>query len=201
MTRALTILRWFGLGLAAALVAANLFIWFGSGPPRAIESGTPKVGAPFTLLDSQGRPVSDTDLRGKTVVLVFGATRDEDVTPALLQLLLAALDRTRPKNDAIQPVFVSVDPERDGASELKAFSERYAGRILVLGGSERQISELTQAFRLPVTRIPDAVLPGGYRLDFPAVYYVLGKDGRFRSAVPYTTDVTSLTDVLQNLAD
>lgn len=198
--RVLSMLRWSAVLLAAAIVGAQAINWLRQQSPNVVETGIARVGAPFTLSDQNGRLVSDVDLRGKTVILTFGWTRDTDVTPATLQLLMAAIDAVGPKTEAIVPVFVSVDPERDGAAELEAISARYGHNIVPLRGDSAAISAMTQAFRFPVTRISDTMLPGGYTLDHPAVYYVLDKDGSFRGAVPYTTDVQALAGDFRKLA-
>jgi protein SCO1 len=197
----LTALRWFAVLLAIAIVGVQAALWLRPAPPIVIETGTAVVGAPFTLSDHTGKTVSDVDFRGRYVVLTFGWTRDPDITPALLQLLVAALDGLGPKNKAITPVFVTVDPGRDGPEDIKATSERYGPKLIALRGSNEMTTALTRAYRLPVTRVQDTMLPGGYSLDHPAVYYVLGKDGGFRGVVPFTTDVKALTGDLRKLTE
>ncbi len=194
-------LRWFTVLLALAVVSAQAIVWFRQRSPNVIEIGTAAVGAPFTLFNSDGRRVSDADFRGTAVVIVFGWTRDPDVTPAVLQLLMAVHARLGPKDNRFYPIFISVDAARDANIDLRVFSERYGSALVILGGAEDDISALTKAYRLPVTRIPDPVLPNGYSLDLPSVYYVLGKDGRFRGAVPYTTDVKALAGELRKLTE
>ncbi len=200
MRRLLPILRWFAVVLAVAIVVAQAIARYRQNTPNVVESGTAKVGAPFTLTDTTGRRISDTDLRGRNVVLVFGWTRDPDVAPAMLQLLMAAKSLLGPKDDRFLTVFITVDPARDGNLDFYYFSKSYESEMLMLRGSEDETAALTKAFRFPITRVSDPVLPNGYSLDHPAVYYILGKDGSFRGAIPYTTDVRALAGELQKLA-
>ncbi len=200
MTRYLPALRWIAVLLAIAIVGVQATAWWRARSPSSVDFGSALVGAPFSLVDQTGQRVTDIDLRGRAAVLVFGWTRDTDVTPALLQLLVAALADLGPKDEAPAAVFISVDPDRDGPAELKTITERYGGRIITLRGDRDTIKALTRSYRFPVSRITDALLPGGYILDHPAVYYVLSRDGSFRGAITYTTSVQELAGELRKLA-
>ncbi|MET0481605.1 MAG: SCO family protein, partial [Aestuariivirgaceae bacterium] len=78
-----------------------------------LTTGKALVGGPFRLTDQHGKTVSDTDFRGKYMLVVFGYTFCPDVCPAELQVVTAALDALGPKAERIQPVFITIDPERD----------------------------------------------------------------------------------------
>ena len=99
--------------LAAAIaagVAAYSSLKPGSGP---ISSGTALVGGPFELTAHTGKRVSDEDFRGKYMLVSFGYTFCPDVCPAELQIISAALDILGDKGKDVQPLFITIDPERD----------------------------------------------------------------------------------------
>ena len=75
--------------------------------------GRGTVGGPFTLTDQTGRKRSDSEFRGKLMVVYFGYTFCPDVCPADLMAITQALDALGPAAEGIQPVFITVDPERD----------------------------------------------------------------------------------------
>jgi cytochrome oxidase Cu insertion factor (SCO1/SenC/PrrC family) len=198
--RALSRLRWLTLLLAAVVIGLQVAAYFATRPTAPmVHSGQADIGAPFSLTDHLGRPVSDQSLRGRTIVLYFGWARDPDLTPAALQLLSGALDRLGRKGEAVTPVFITLDPERDSISDLRTFVARFHSRLVGLIGSRDQTDALVRAFKLYVARIPDAALPGGYSVDHASLYYVLGPDGRFRGLVPHTTDVVALAGELESL--
>ena len=198
--RALTRLRWLAALLAAVVIGLQAVAYFAPrqrGP--VVHSGQADIGAPFSLTDHLGRTVTDQSLRGRTIVIYFGWTRDPDLTPAALQILSAALDRLGPKAEIVTPVFVTLDPERDSMSDLKTFVARFHPRLVGLIGNRDQTDALVRSFKLYVGRIPGAPLPGGYSIDHASLYYVLGADGRFRGLVPHTTDVVALAGELESL--
>ena len=75
--------------------------------------GNGTVGGPFTLTDQTGRTRSDSEFRGKLMIVYFGYTFCPDVCPADLMAITQALDALGGAADDIQPVFITVDPERD----------------------------------------------------------------------------------------
>src|ERR1700751_818538 len=75
--------------------------------------GRGTVGGPFTLTDQTGRKRSDSEFRGKLMIVYFGYTFCPDVCPADLMAITQALDALAPAAEGVQPIFITVDPERD----------------------------------------------------------------------------------------
>src|SRR5438270_1580083 len=104
------------VGLAAYLAAAHAGE---SLQPTAAEMmddlmyGRGPVGGPFTLVDQTGRPRSDSEFRGKLMIVYFGYTSCPDVCPTDLMAITQALDALGPAAEGVQPVFITIDPERD----------------------------------------------------------------------------------------
>src|ERR1700675_3921435 len=71
------------------------------------------VGGPFTLTDHTGKQRSDTDFRGKLMIVYFGYASCPDVCPTDLMAITQALDALGPAAEGVQPVFITIDPERD----------------------------------------------------------------------------------------
>ena len=75
--------------------------------------GHGSVGGPFTLTDQTGKPRGDTDFRGKLMIVYFGYTYCPDVCPTDLMAITQALNALGPSADGVQPIFITIDPERD----------------------------------------------------------------------------------------
>jgi len=107
----------------AMVVFASLL--FCSGPTAAAEQpsaaqmmddlmyGRGPVGGPFTLADQTGKQRSDTEFRGKLMIVYFGYTYCPDVCPTDLMAITQALDALGPASEGVQAVFITIDPERD----------------------------------------------------------------------------------------
>src|SRR5262245_40039985 len=98
---------------AAAAIAAD------AGEPTAEElvqallSGKAPVGGPFDLVDHTGRRRTDADFRGRFMLIYFGFTHCPDVCPTELLAMSVALETLGRAAEAVQPVFITIDPERD----------------------------------------------------------------------------------------
>ena len=85
-------------------------------------SGEANIGGPFTLVDQTGATVTEADFRGKAMLIYFGYTYCPDICPFSLQVMAAALDQMEPEErERIQPLLITVDPERDTVEQLAQY--------------------------------------------------------------------------------
>lgn len=174
--------------ISLIFIALGVWSWLRLAPPPAAtitHTGTPTVSLTYTLTDATGRTVSHHTFLGRPVVYVFGWAKDPDLTPAVLQVLAAALARTQVR-DAVA-IFITLDPARDDAAILADVVRRSTVPIVALRGPEADIARLTREARLHVRRIDDPVAPGGYRIEHTVAYLVVGRNGQFVGVVPYDT--------------
>lgn len=182
--------RRFGLILAAACVAlvlAAAAVLLPSGHPRGgtgAASDQSTIGGPFSLVDGNGKQVTDRDLRGKYLLVYFGYTFCPDVCPTTLNEVSAAMDRLGPKVERMQPVFITVDPRRDTPDVVRRYTEQFGPRILGLTGTPEQVTAVSREYRVyaAVHRTGDG--PDDYSVDHSSVLYLMGPDGRFITRVP-----------------
>ena len=95
----------------------------------AVMWGKEPIGGPFALIDHTGRPRTDADFRGKLLLIYFGFTYCSDACPTDLQAIATALDRLGPMGEAVQPLFVTVDPEKDTPEQLSAYVALFHPRL------------------------------------------------------------------------
>ena len=159
-----------GFGLALVSVAAWLtFSGPGAPPPSSI-------GAPFRLTGSDGKSVSDADLRGQPVVMFFGYTHCPDVCPTTL-FEVSEVFRKLGDGAKVRGVFVSVDPERDTPEILKDYLGSFDKRIIGLSGDRAALEPMLKAYRVYARKNPAA--NGEYSMDHSAIVYLLDKQMRF----------------------
>ena len=159
--------------------------------------GVALVGGPFTMTDHTGRRVSEKDFLGKYMLVFFGYTYCPDICPTELQVMTAALDAMGPEAEKIQPVFVSVDPERDTPEVLKSYVENFGPRLVGLTGSPADVAGMAKAYRVYYAKSGDTDSPD-YLMDHSSIIYLMGRDGGFVKHVPYTTDVAKLAQELKD---
>ena len=149
---------------------------------EGLLSGKAPVGGPFALTDQTGRLRTDADFRGKLVVLYFGYTSCPDACPTELQAITLALDKLGAAADAVQPLFITVDPERDTPSRLSDFVSAFHPHFVALTGAVPAIRKAALAYRVYFARPVTAA--GNYPVDHTGFIYLVGADGRYLGFLP-----------------
>jgi len=166
----------------ALALAAAAFLTFSPARQGSSGSGVASVGGPFTLTTQEGKPLSDTDLRGMPFLVFFGFTRCPDVCPTKLfeisEVLRAAGDNAKAKQ--LKALFITVDPERDTPESMKSYLGSFDPRIVGLSGDRAAIDAVIKAYRAYAKKVP--LKDGDYTMDHTALVYLMAKDGSFVGA-------------------
>ena len=164
----------------AALAAGLIFVLKPSAAPQGNLSGS-AVGGPFTLQDESGNTVTSDSYDGKWRLMYFGFTYCPDICPTDTAKLAAGLKAFEAKHPAaaakVQPLFVTVDPERDTPAALAEFTDQFHPRLVGLTGTRPQIDAALKAFRVYAAKVPGSV-PEAYTFDHLAIIYLLDPKGR-----------------------
>lgn len=177
----------------AVIVGSIALLWKGS--PTAMV-GEALVGGPFAMTDHNGNRVTEKTFLGRYMLVFFGFTYCPDVCPTELQVMTAALAELGESGKAIQPIFVSVDPERDTAANVKSYVENFGGGLVGLTGSPEDVAAMAKAYRVYYQKVagPSAK---DYTIDHSSIIYLMGPDGKFRKHFTYTTDAKALAEGLR----
>ena len=158
------------------------------------KSGNPLagvIGGKFSLVDQNGKPFTDADLKGKWQLVFFGYTHCPDVCPTALNDLSLALDQLGAKKDQVGIVFISVDPDRDTPAVLKSYVESFGGPIVALTGTADEVKQAALDYKVFYAKHPTA--DGGYDMDHSALIYLMDPQGRFTAT--FTPDDSEATIV------
>jgi cytochrome oxidase Cu insertion factor (SCO1/SenC/PrrC family) len=170
-------------GLAALL----LVLLVGWGAAAAAAEKRIVLDQPLALADADGKTVTSNDFPGKWLLIYFGYIHCADQCPTALSAMVEALAEIGPAAEHIQPVFVTVDPERDRGAALKDFIAAFDKRIVALTGSPEQITVAAEALGIEYRK----VLSGNedYVIDHSSVLSLIGPDrheaATFAFAEPY----------------
>ena len=185
----------FGLALAAAVAA----LYLPAESPEAgretaarqtqeLISGKGPIGGPFTLTDQHGSSRSLGEFRGKLVLLYFGYTQCADLCPADMMTigrLLASLGR---EARALQPLFVTLDPERDTPAVLGKYVLDFHPRFIALRGGERETRRVATAYKIHYEKLAPTQA-GRDVIEHTGFVFLLDKEGRYLAAFPSGTGV------------
>ncbi|MDQ5881158.1 MAG: hypothetical protein QG616_988 [Pseudomonadota bacterium] len=162
------------------------------------ETGTAPVAAEiatrYMLQDTSGRAVSNQDFRGRFQLLTFGYTSCPDVCPTTLSEMAAVMKALGEDAKKLQPIFITVDPERDSAEVLKSYTGFFDARIIGLTGSPELIRKTADNFKVRFEKVQEpGSPPERYVVDHSAGMFLLGPDGRFLAKFAYAMPVPELT--------
>ena len=132
------------IAVAIGLTANTLFLNKNRDNPRI--TGVAAIGGPFELVNHKGETVSDTDYRGSYLLVMFGFTNCPDVCPTELQLITEALGVLGPTAKKVQPLMITMDPERDTVEVLADYVSNFHPSIVALTGSVEQIKAVAGAY-------------------------------------------------------
>ena len=146
------------------------------------QTGRPDLGGDFVLEDCDGKPVANQDLMGKWTLLYFGFTKCPDICPDEMAKVTTVLKRLEAKGVAVQPVFITIDPDRDTKQRLVHYFKEnlFHEKFLPLTGSHPQVKKACRAYRVYYSRPTEAeVKAGDYLLDHSIISYLLDPEGEF----------------------
>ena len=192
--------------MAAALAAVVLLAACEPAPPERradaarlmgeLMSGKHPVGGPFTLADPQGRRVSLEDFRGKLVLLYFGYASCPDVCPTDLAEIARALRELGAAADAVQPLFITLDPKRDTPAVLREYATAFHPRLLALTGSEEEVRKIATDYKVFFEKVQP---PGAkdYLIDHTPYTFLLDREGKFVILFPPGTQADRMGVMLR----
>ena len=185
--------------LAAALAVGTVYVVGKRGPagaPEAAATGQPAVGGDFQLVDQDGRPVDQSLLNGKWSLVFFGFTYCPDYCPTTLGTLAAVREQLGDQAKDLQIVFVSIDPERDTPQALKDYlsSDGFPPGVIGLTGTPEQVTQASRAYRAYYQKVGEGE---GYTMNHSLTIYLMGPDGRFRSALNHDLGPTRSAEVIR----
>ncbi|HZH10930.1 MAG TPA: SCO family protein [Microvirga sp.] len=159
-----------GLGI---LLATALFLLQ---PQQQQSAGRVPIGGPFRLTSHEGKPFSDTDLKGKPFVVFFGFTHCPEVCPTTLYDLTQDLASLGSDADKLRVAFITVDPAQDTPELMKSYLSSFDPRIVGLTGMDEEIAAVAKAYKIYYRKVPT---DSGYTMDHSATIFLMDGKGDF----------------------
>ena len=152
-----------------------------------VDMASGKFGGDFTLYQGDN-PVSLSDFQGKIVVMYFGFASCPDVCPTTLAIIASALRQLSPQElEKIQPVFISVDPERDRGEKLDAYASYFHSSFIGITGTPEEVQKVANQYGGFFVKA-ESESAMGYLVEHTSKTYVISEDGRYVSILPHDMD-------------
>ena len=146
------------------------------------------MGGAFSLINQDGKTVSDRDFTGQYRLVYFGYSFCPDVCPVDVQRLMQGYRKFEVDNQKaaarLQPIFITVDPQRDTPAVLKQFVAAFHPRLIGLTGSEAQIAEVAKRYAV-VYQKADGGTKDAYLVDHSRTAVLYAPDGSPVALIPH----------------
>jgi protein SCO1 len=174
------------------VLTAVLFLGACDSPPTQLPfSEAPLAGAAiggaFTLTDQNGTKRSYSEFDGKYSIVYFGYTSCPDICTPDMQNLMAGLklfEQSEPKLAAkIQPIFITIDPQRDTPQVLGQFVRAFHPRLIGLTGTPEEIAAAAKKFAVAYGRV-EGSSPENYLMSHSQTPFLMAPDGKPLALMP-----------------
>ena len=189
-----------GVVVLTAATAASFAAWHwmeGAPIPTAREAGRAAISGDFSLTDHTGRAVTDEDYRGKWLLVFFGYTHCPDVCPTTLNEIAEVMERLGPDAAKLQPLFISVDPERDRPETMAQYVAAFDPRIVGLTGTPEQVKAAAKSYRVYYAKAPEEGAAGRYTMDHTAFLYLMSPEGEFETVFGFREEVDGIVSAIR----
>jgi protein SCO1 len=149
----------------------------------ARTSGEAPYGAPFTLTDANGQPITEAALKGHPSAVFFGFTHCPEVCPTTLFEMKGWMDKLGDDGKNVKAFFVSIDPERDTPEILKSYIGNVTDRVTGITGDPTAIAAMAKAWGVYAKKVPTS--DGSYTMDHTALVFLLNSKGQFHGTIAY----------------
>lgn len=184
------------IAIAAGLWLSELMVGgSGGGGSETASSGKAQVGGPFTLVNHNAETVTDETFRGRYMLIYFGFTFCPDVCPTELSIMSAALDRLGEKAEKVQPLFVTIDPERDTPEVMARYVTLFHPRLVGLTGTPEQIAGIAKAYHVFYRKAEDESSTD-YTMDHSSIVFLMGPDGEYLKLFPPQTPPDKMAEAI-----
>ena len=193
---ALRLLAWTGL---AAVAGTGLAACSDRKPSfNAVDITGADYAKGFTLADADGKQRTLADFKGKVVVMFFGYAQCPDVCPTTMTEMAQVKQQLGSDGDKLQVLFVTVDPERDTPTVMKAYMGAFDPAFVALIPTPEQLPALAKDYKVYYKKV-DGKTPTSYSMDHSAASFVYDTEGRLRLYARYGAGVPAMVSDLKAL--
>ena len=147
---------------------------------NVVAGGNSKVGGQFKLTNSDSKTVNSKNFITEPALIYFGYSFCPDVCPFDLQRNVLSVDILHDQGIEIQPIFITIDPQRDTPNRLKEFEAFVHPKLIGLTGAKHEITEVMKMFKVYGKKSNKENLDkNDYLMDHSAFTYLVNQEGEF----------------------
>lgn len=134
----------------------------------------------FKLSDSDGKIRQLAEFKGRYVLVFFGFTQCPDICPTALARAAAVKQKLGKDGDQLQVIFINIDPERDTADLMRAYTQNFDPSFIGLRGTAEQTKQVADEFKVFYAKVATG---SSYTMDHSTLSYLFDTTGKIRLAM------------------
>ncbi|MEH6566639.1 MAG: SCO family protein [Halopseudomonas sp.] len=187
-----------GVGIALLLFVGLPLAYLTWPAPVPVSAGGADLQVRYQLRSAQSQSVTEQSFAGKWQLVVFGFTHCPDICPTTLSTVGQVMDNLGEQASQLQPLFITLDPQRDTPARLAEYSRFFDPRILGLSGSPMQVRDAASAFGVYFRKVP---MDTGYTLDHTTTLFLVSPQGTVQQVFSHSEPAGSITRAVKALLD
>lgn len=189
-------IAWASVVAVTCFVGTASVLWYQK-QPQSQAAAIASIGGDFSLITTEGVPVTEATYLGKPRAMFFGFTHCPEVCPTTLYEASNWMKALGEDAEKLSFLFVSVDPERDSPEVLKEYMSAFEGGVVGLTGDPSDVTAMVKAYRVYVRKVE--LEDGDYTVDHTAAVYLMDKKGDFVGSINFKEDQESALKKLRKL--
>ena len=150
----------------------------------------------FKLNDSDGKQRQLADFNGRYVLVFFGFTQCPDICPTALARAAAVKQKLGKAGDQLQVIFISIDPERDTADLMRAYTQNFDPSFIGLRGTAEQTKQVADEFKVFYAKVATG---SSYTMDHSTLSYLFDTTGKIRLAMRHEHNADQFASDIRQL--
>ena len=169
-----------------------------AGGKQTRSTGEARIGGEFEVVDHNGNPVTQEDLKNQFSMIFFGFTFCPDVCPMSLSKAAEVYEGlTEKQRKEVKVYFVTVDPERDTAEIMKEYVGAFHDDFTGLTGTNEQIKNISKKYLVYAVLHKEGPEDKDYVVDHSSYFYIMGPDGKYLTHFRHKDTVEEIAQRLQ----
>jgi cytochrome oxidase Cu insertion factor (SCO1/SenC/PrrC family) len=160
-------------------------------------TGLASIGGDFELIDQTGKTRTNRDFHGKYMMVYFGYRYCPDICPTALTTITEVLNELGPKAKHVQPLFITIDPERDTVKDLAEYIQNFHPSFIALTGNAEQIEKAKKAYKVFSQKTEEKQGDENYVMDHSSIIYVMDRQGNLVAHFNHSTPSEHIVKALR----
>ena len=154
-----------------------------------------QIGGAFSLTNQRGETITDQSFPTKFKLVYFGFAHCPDVCPTDLGIMTQTMQALGKDADKVQPIFITVDPERDTVEALKEYATNFYPGFQMLTGSKEAVSQAINGYKVYASQVEGHEV-GKYLMNHSAFTYLMDKEGHYVTHFAHETEPEAMAKTI-----